>query len=245
MKKRIIAIILIIMIVLPTNVFAYRWEEVNGHWYVLNESTGERLKSTLLDTNNNVYYLDESGKLKTGWFLNKKSKKYYFFDNNKKRSLGAMVFGLHMVDGYYYYFGADGSLQTANAKGEFKKVFQDYYADVDGYLYQNNKLMRDTSIIKSEYYTNPLYYENVNLNNYYLANYDTGSIAKRETVERGSGESGEIITSGATNANQKTADAHKTTGGTDYYTDEWGNARGIEVQFETREAEKYGPMLGY
>ena len=178
--KRIISLVLVAVLVLSTNAFAYKWEKRNGNWYVLNDSSGEYLKFTLLDTNNNVYFLDDTGKMITGWYVNKKNNKQYFFDNNDKRSLGAMVFGLHMIDGYYYYFGDDGSLQTAPTKGEYKKVFQDYYADVDGYLYQNNILMRDTSIIKSEYYTNNLYYNNINLNNYYLANYDEGSIGKRE-----------------------------------------------------------------
>lgn len=245
MKKRILAFALVIILALSTNVFAYRWEERNGTWYVLNESTGEYLKSTLIDTNNDVYYMDEDGKLKTGWFLNKKTKKYYFFDNNKKRNLGAMVFGLHMIDGYYYYFGADGSLQRADKKGEFKKVFQDYYADFDGYLYENNQLMRDTSIIRSEYYSNDLYYDNIVLNNYYLAYYDSGSIAKRETYSYDTSKSEEIIADNIDRRNQKSADIYKTSGGTDYYVDEWGNAKGVEVEYETKEAEKYGPMIRY
>ena len=245
MKKRIIAFALVVILALSSNVFAYRWEEVNGAWYVKNESNGEYLKSTLLDTNNNVYYLNGEGKLETGWFMNKKTKKYFFFDNNPKRSLGAMVFGLHMVDGYYYYFGSDGSLQTADRKGEFKKVFQDYYADVEGYLYQNDKLMRDTSIIRSEYYTNPLYYENINLNNYYLAYHDMGSIKKKELVTNSLESDNEIMTRGTSMENQKSADIYKTSGGTDYYVDDWGHVKGVEIEYETREAEKYGPMLGY
>ena len=239
--KRIISLVLVAVLVLSTNAFAYKWEKRNGNWYVLNDANGEQLKSTLLDTNNNVYYLDDTGKMVTGWYVNKKINKQYFFDNNDKRSLGAMVFGLHMIDGYYYYFGDDGSLQTAPTKGEYKKVFQDYYADVDGYLYQNNKLMRDTSIIKSEYYTNTLYYNNINLNNYYLANYDEGSIGKREKVNTNNGYNDYE----KANENKKSADIHKTSGGTEYYIDDWGNAKGVEVQYETREAEKYGPMLEY
>ena len=241
MRRRIIALILVFVMVLSMNAFAYRWQERDGHWHVLNEQTGERIKSTLLDTGDGVYYLDSAGELVTGWYLNRRTNKYYFFDNNAKRNLGAMVFGLHMVDGYYYYFGDDGSLQTAHESGEYRKVFQDYFADVDGYLYKDDKIMRDTSIIRSEYYTNALYYDNINLNNYYLANYDQGSIEKRNHVIRNSSSNASMIIS----ETKKTSDTHLTSGGTNYYVDEWGNVQGADITYETRPNEKYGPMMDY
>ena len=239
MKRKIIALVLIMAFALSTSVYAYRWQEMNGNWYVINETTGEIIKNTLIDTNNHVYCLDQSGKMITSWYKNPTTNKYFFFDNNPARELGAMVFGLHMIDGYYYYFGDDGSLQTSGVKGELKKVFQDYYADMDGYLYQNGALMRDTSVIRSESYTNPAYYTNPNFNNFYLATYDEKSIAKRETVILDSSVDARVIAGGS----QKSADTHKTDGGTDYYIDEWGQARGVEVTYETRPAEKYGPMI--
>lgn len=239
MKKRVIALVLVLTLALSTSVFAYRWQEMNGNWYVINESTGEIIKNTLIDTNNHVYCLDEGGKLVTAWYKNPTTGKYFFFDNNPERELGAMIFGLHMIDGYYYYFAEDGSLQTSGSKGELRKVFQDYYADVDGYLYQNGALMRDTSVIRSEFYTNPVYYLNPNFNNFYLATYDEQSIAKRESVILDSSVDAKVMAEGS----QKSSDTHKTSGGTDYYTDEWGLTRGVEVTYETRPAEKYGPMI--
>lgn len=239
MKRRIIALVLVLSFVLSVNAYAYRWQEMNGNWYVINDTTGELIKNTLIDTNNHVYCLDKDGKMITAWYKNPFTGKYFFFDNNPSRDLGAMVFGLHMIDGYYYYFGDDGSLQTSGSKGELKKVFQDYYADLDGYLYRNGSLMRDTSVIRSEFYTNPEYYTNVNLNNFYLATYDEKSIAKRETVILDSSVDARVIASGS----QKSSDTHKTDGGTEYYIDEWGQARGVDVTYETRPAEKYGPMI--
>lgn len=243
MKRRIIALVLVFVMALTMNAFAYRWEERNGHWYVLNEQTGEHIKGTLLDTGNGVYYLNEEGRLVTGWYLNRRTNRYYYFDNNPKRNLGAMVFGLHMVDGYYYYFGDDGSLQTAHESGEYRKVFQDYFADVDGYLYKDNKLMRDTSIIRSEYYTNAAYYENINFNNYYLANYDQTSIGKRQHVVQSATSNSYSNGSAITSESKKTSDAHKTSGGTNYYVDEWGTVHEADIIYETRPAEKYGPMI--
>ena len=239
MKKRILALVLIVSVVLQTAAFAYRWEEKNGDWYVLNTNKNEYLKGTLLDVGDNVYYLDTEGKLVTGWWQNLKTQKYYFFDNKKDRNLGGMIFGLHMIDGYYYYFGSDGSLQTSSEKGELRKVFQDYYADYDGYLYKDDKLQRDTSIMRSEYYTDAGYYENILLNNYFLANHDTNAKIKKSEIAKKSN----INTDSATTGTKKTSDPHKTSGGTNYEVDDMGRIVVYGDEFETRPQEKYGPMV--
>ena len=44
---------------------------------------------------------------------------------------------------------------------------------------------------------------------------------------------------------KKTSDTHLTSGGTNYYVDEWGNVQGADITYETRPNEKYGPMLDY
>ena len=241
MKSKIIALVVAMTIVFSINAFAYRWEEKNGDWYVLNTSKNEYLKGTLLDVGNNVYYLDNDGKLVTGWWQNLKTGKYYFFDNKKDRNLGGMIFGLHMIDGYYYYFGADGSLQTSSEKGELRKVFQDYFADYEGYLYKGDKLQRDTSIFRSEYYSNTAYYDNILLNNYFLANYDKKASVKKEEIAKKSG----INTDSATTGNKKSSDTHKTSGGTNYEVDDLGHVTVYGDEFETRPAEKYGPMINH
>ena len=239
MKKRVIAISLILILLFQITVFAYRWEEKNGDWYVLNTNNNEYLKGVLLDVGDNVYYLDSSGKLVTGWLFNTNNNKYYFFDNKKNGNLGGMLFGLHMIDGYYYYFDGDGSLQTSTINGDFKNVFQDFYADYDGYLYKDNVLQRDTSILKSEYYTNTAYYDNILLNNYYLANVDTESninkaaIAKKISLNKNNDSLDK----------KKSADIHKTSGGVNYEVDDMGRVRVYGDEFETRPQEKYGPMI--
>ena len=241
MNKRIIILATVLSIALQLTAFAYRWEEKNGDWYVLNTSKNEYLKGTLLDVGDNVYYLDTDGKLVTGWWKNLKSQKYYFFDNKKDRNLGGMVFGLHMIDGYYYYFGSDGSLQTSSERGELRKVFDDYYADYDGCLYKDGILQRDTSILRSEYYTDTGYYDNILLNNYFLANYDSKTKINKEDIAKRSG----INTDSATSENKKSADSHKTSGGTNYEVDDFGHIVVYGDEFETRPQEKYGPMMGY
>lgn len=243
MEKKILAVVLVLVVVLSTNIFAYRWVEYNNNWYVLDESKNEFLTSMLLDTVDNVYYLDREGKLTTGWWQNPTTKKYYFFDNKADRNLGGMVFGLHQIDGYYYYFGDDGALATADRAGTFKNVYKDYYADSNGYLYNDNTLMRDTSIAKSEYYTNTLYYDNVNLNNYYLANYDKEWLAKEAVVHEKENKKSKVDTSNATEGENKSADTHLTSGGTNYGVNAEGRVELYDAIPETKAAEKYGPMI--
>ena len=237
MKKRILALVLGLILALSTNVFAYRWVESGEDWFVLNEDTGEYLKGMLLDVGDNVYYLDAEGKLITGWWRNPKTNKYYFFDNKLDRNYGGMVFGLHMIDGYYYYFGDDGSVQTSDKEGTYKKVYQEYYADKNGFLYFDNELMRDTSIAKSEFYTDQAYYANTNYNNYYLANY-----GKAITVVELAGAVKSEVNLSKANVDSKKSIASNTSGGTDYSIDTYGVVHTNGDTFETKEAEKYGPM---
>lgn len=227
------------------NTFAYTWYESNGNWYILLNDKGEVVKDALLDTGTNVYFFDSTGKLMTGWWKDRHTDKIYFFDNKKGDSLGGMVFGLHEIDGYKHYFADDGSLVTATTKGSFVKAYKDYYADYYGYLYFENQLQRDMSIAKSEYYTNTMYYDNIDLNNYYLARGDeitdmTILRKMRDEVKAKSNDSGDNYTT------QKSADTHKTSGGLNYYVDEYGRVKTYGDIYETQEAEKYGPMMpGY
>lgn len=237
MKKKILALIIALTMVMTTNVFAYRWVQLGSDWYVLNEDSGEYLKGMLLDVGDNVYYLDGEGRLVTGWWKNPTTKKYYFFDNKTDRNYGGMVFGFHMIDGYYYYFGDDGSLQTSEKAGTYKKVYQEYYADYEGFLYYDNAIMRDTSIAKSEFYTNPVYYSNPNLNNYYLAYHDQIGQAK-ELDSRMNSEV--VITDGATSSTKSSASA--TSGGVNYDVDEFGRIILHDPIPEISLEEKYGPM---
>ena len=142
-----------------------------------------------------------------------------------------------MIDGYFYYFGDDGALQTSDSKGTYKKVYQEYYADSEGYLYFDNVLMRDTSIAKSEFYTNTDYYTNVNLNNFYLANYDKAGAARDIEGD----EKSEMNMALAAKERTKTSASH-TSGGTNYSVDSEGRIHSNDATFETSLAEKYGPM---
>ena len=234
--RRLCALIVILVTVLSSTVFAYRWVDYQNNWYVLNEDSGEFLKGCLLDVGDNVFYLDNEGKLVTGWWRNPRSKKYYFFDNKSDRNYGGMLFGLHMIDGYLYYFGDDGSLQTSGEEGQYRNVYQEYYADIDGYLYYANTLMRDTSIAKSEFYTDTNYYTNVNLNNYYLATY--GNVGHSKDLE--SLDKAEINTS-RISQDSKNKVGTNTSGGTNYTVDEHGHITSFDAPTEISDLEKYGP----
>lgn len=236
MKRRLFTLIFAFIMIFTTNVFAYRWVAYNNDWYVLDESNDQYLKSILLDVGNNVYYLDDEGKMVTGWCHNSSTDKYYFFDNNQNRNYGGMVFGFNMIDGYYRYFNADGSLATSKKQGEYEKVYLEFYADYQGNLYYNNVLMRDTSNTKSEYYSNPIYYSDDALNNYYLAKYDTIQEIRLQVSDN---------TISYDSKKGKTKDASGDgliTGGTNYYVDESGTVHTYGDIYETKPFEKFGPM---
>ena len=245
MKKRVISLVACLVLIMTSSVFAYRWVESNDDWYVLDESTGEYLKGMLLDTGDNVYYLNQEGKLVIGWWVNQKTGKIYFFSNRDDKDYGGMLFGLHVIDGYTYYFEDDGSLAMTNREGEIKKVYGEYYVDSAGFIYLNNELQRDTSIFKSEFYTNPAYYSEPNLNNYYLANYD--SVVLPSTLKLGIRNnldtSSVIYQNGDMVSVPKRNTASNTAGGTNYEVDEKGRVHMFDPEFETQPAEKYGPMI--
>ena len=136
--KRLLAFVLALVMAFTTSTFALSWVKRDNTWYVLDEVAGEYLKSVIVDTGDNVYYLDDEGRMVVGWWRNPKTNKYYFFANKNNNNYGGMLFGLHMIDGYYRYFNDDGSLATSDRKGDYKKVYKECYADSNGLLYMNS-----------------------------------------------------------------------------------------------------------
>ena len=165
MQKKSLIFVFILVISICSNVFAFRWEKQGDDWYALNDNVPVALSNQLLNDNGFMYYTDEDGKIITGWFYNTENKKAYYFSNRPDNTIGQMVFGLKSIDGYLRYFTEDGSLAKADKEGEYKKVYLEYWADADGLLYENNILQKDISTKRSDYYTDPQYYTNLNLNN--------------------------------------------------------------------------------
>ena len=114
--------------------------------------------------------------------------------------------------------------------------------DEEGYptydLYHDNKLLRDTSTSKSEYYSNTIYYEDEHLNNYSLANFDI--VNKKSSFDEIKKSS--IKIDDLNELGNKSSDVHITSGGTSYYYDDEGKIHNVGDEFETKPAEKYGPM---
>lgn len=249
MRKKILALVLALSFVLSSSAFAYRWVGDGENWIVYDENSGKQLKNTLIDVGDGVYYLDNQGYMVTGWWQNYDTGKYYFFDNNPNGQYGCMVFGLHMIDGYYFYFGNDGSLQTSDANGSYKKVYLDFWADVNGCLYNNNQILRDVSTKKSDYYTDPVYYTNVNFNNYFLANFGNAVIPKpvnkSTKIEQTSGGS-RVITNQANfdvvrEDGTKKSSATNASGGANYTVDAYGKIIAPDETGIISNKEIYGP----
>lgn len=246
MKKLLITLAFVVMLASQVFAYNYSWIEDGIHWRVRDDDTGENLKDILLDVGNNVYYLDGNGNMITGWWRNPETDKVYFFDNNETRNYGGMVFGLHMIDGYYRYFGADGSLAVAEKEDSniYRKVYVDFWADAQGKLYYNNQLLRDTTTNKSEYYTDPAYYTNDYMNNAYLASHGDayqpiGRIGKDGKEDR----SPEVTDYEAdlNSTGSEKSSASRTSGGTDYTVDAEGHVSVPDHSAQISNEEKYGP----
>ena len=242
MFKKFFASSVLFICLISSSVFAYKWVQYGDDWYVLNESTNVFLTSVLFDAGSGVYYLKEDGKMVTGWWKDPNNGKYYFFDNRQGSAYGAMIFGLRMIDGFYYYFNTDGSLATSKKLYELEPVYGGYYADYDGYLYANNNLLRDISLEKSEFYTNPAYYYDPNMNNLTLSNIigqvktDVNSLANAQVINKAVNE--------GTNTTNPYNTVTNVSGGTNYYFDEYGRIRNDEKQKPLSELEMYGPPSG-
>lgn len=249
MSKKILALVLVLSLALSSSAFAYRWVGDGENWIVYDETSGKQLKNTLIDVGDGVYYLDNAGYMVTGWWQNYDTGKYYFFDNNPYNQYGCMVFGLHMIDGYYYYFNNDGTLATSDSSGSYKKVYLEFWADENGCLYANNQLLRDTSVKKSDYYTDPIYYTNENFNNYFLANFGNAVIPKpsKKTITTQPASGGSRVITDQADFNKVREDgtvkssATNASGGANYTVDAYGNIVAPDETGIISNNEIYGP----
>lgn len=73
--------------------------------------------STIVD----VYYFDDAGKMVTGIVKDDKGD-YYYFETEANENQGKMVIGWKLIDGDFYYFGADGKMLQNGTTPEGLKV---------------------------------------------------------------------------------------------------------------------------
>lgn len=226
--------------------FCYKWDELGGNWYLRYDGSNELYRNTLMDINDNVYYFDSNGKMLVGWWKNEQTGNVYFF-SNESSTLGSMVFGISMIDGYYRYFDGNGALAHADSEGSYKKVYLDFYADYYGNMYFNGILLRDTSEKRSIYYTDATYYTNIALNNKTFANsgrtvnVPIPGLGVSNTTPTGK-VSNTITTNDVNSAASGGYDPNVAIGGTNYYVDKYNNViMGDKVEPLTDD-EIYGPM---
>lgn len=98
------------------------WVKDKGEWYYLKPKTGVMARNMFITWKNKVYYLDDSGKMVTGW-LEIASGKYRFSRNGiRYRS------GWHTIEGRRYYINKDGTVRT----GWFSDNGKKYYLAMTG-----------------------------------------------------------------------------------------------------------------
>lgn len=120
----------ILMVSNPLSVIAGTWQFDGQHWKNV-EQSGEVNRGWYSEGVDDWYYLDEDGKMVTGWFgdyhLHEISdgtmgkmdygwyfdgSHWYFLNTIHDGTFGARVKGWKWIDGYSYYFDAEGKLLT-------------------------------------------------------------------------------------------------------------------------------------
>lgn len=103
------------------------WNQYDGAWYYLNNSTS--LATGWIQDNDNWYYLNDDGTMATGW-LKDKDVWYYLKDN------GAMATGWIQDDGAWYYLNDNGAMVT----GWYQVGGKWYYSYSSGALAVNTTI---------------------------------------------------------------------------------------------------------
>ena len=105
--------------IVPSIGVSAAWKQNQGNWYYLNDSG--KAKTGWVNDNGTWYYLDNSGVMKTGW-VNENGTWYYL--NNS----GAMKTGWVNENGTWYYLNNSGAMRTGwiNDNGTW------YFSDVSG-----------------------------------------------------------------------------------------------------------------
>ena len=70
------------------------------------------------------YYVNESGKMLTGW-VGTTDGKWYFFEDRKIMDEGKMIYGWRNIYGSWYYFGSDGAMLANTVTPDGYKVGAD------------------------------------------------------------------------------------------------------------------------
>ena len=76
------------------------WKSENGTWKYYKDYVALKSWHKL---DNNWYFFNEDGSLKTGWFLDANNN-WYFLDSSNGSNQGMLLSGWQWIDGYCYYF---------------------------------------------------------------------------------------------------------------------------------------------
>lgn len=86
---------------LQGDAFASGWKQEGGVWKY-EYADGSLAKNTWLRNNQNWYYFNADGSMKTGWLSDKNN--WYYLDPAGGAGIGRMLSGWQKIDSKYYYF---------------------------------------------------------------------------------------------------------------------------------------------
>ena len=134
------------------------WEVKDGNWIYKGED-GKYLSDTWLRTpsDGRLYHLDADGVMDSGWLL--KDGTWYFLTTEHNGFFGAALENTWAwVDGYCYYFGADGKMAascttpdgfTVNGEGQWTENGTAVYVAGRGYQTKPVPAMEAVSMVKT------------------------------------------------------------------------------------------------
>ena len=99
----------------------------NNGFYAINSLSSQIVNgNTIVVVSTNVYYFDVNGYMYTGYVETKGDGKDYLFEIDKNINEGQLFKGWKKINGYWYYFGADGAMYKNQQTPE------GYYVNAEG-----------------------------------------------------------------------------------------------------------------
>lgn len=118
------------------------WEQKNGKYYYVDDSTNQKIVSKWIHTSSGYYYIGSDGYMVTGWC--KINGNWHYFREN-----GLMATGWRHIKNKWYYLQSNGVMQTGWLKLTTDSDTKWYYLKDDGVMATGGARSMISGIISS------------------------------------------------------------------------------------------------